>query len=428
MDTSCATAAARLCDRIEAADGEIRAFVPEPGRRERLLHEARMADARWNGPGGRPVLFGVPVGVKDIVRVDGLPTRAGSDVPAEALAGPQASLIDRLRAAGALVAGKTVTAEFAVTAPGPTRNPHHLDHTPGGSSSGSAAAVAAGMVPLAIGTQTIGSMIRPAAYCGVVGFKPTHGRIPSDGVIANAPTFDTVGLFAPDVATLAPAAAVLCDGWRPSGDGEEGTGRRPVLGIPLGPYLDRADTEATSSFEERAGRLEAAGFTVRRMPFPDDFDQVRADQVVIGRYELARAHAAWFPRYAARYHEQTAEAIRQGQRIGDDAYAAALGERAAFRDRLVAAMDRDGIDLWITPAATGPAPYGLKSTGDSVMSLPWSYAGVPALALPAGRAAGRAAGSLPLGVQCAARPGADERLLGWAVDLESTLGGSSAPV
>ncbi|MEU1943740.1 amidase [Streptomyces sp. NPDC020125] len=425
MDTSCATAAARVCDRIEAADGEIRAFVPEPGRRERLLREARTADARWNGPaGGRPVLFGVPVGVKDIVHVDGLPTRAGSDVPAEALAGPQASLIDRLRAAGALVAGKTVTAEFAVTAPGPTRNPHHLDHTPGGSSSGSAAAVAAGMVPLAIGTQTIGSMIRPAAYCGVVGFKPTHGRIPSDGVIANAPTFDTVGVFAPDVATLAPAAAVLCDGWRPSGDGGEATGRRPVLGIPLGPYLDRADAEARSSFEERAGRLEAAGFTVRRVPFPDDFDRVAAERVVIGRYELARTHAVWFPRYAERYREQTAEAIRQGQRIGDDAYAAALGERAAFRDRLVAAMDRDGIDLWITPAATGPAPYGLKSTGDSVMSLPWSYAGVPALALPAGRAAG----SLPLGVQCVARPGADERLLGWALDLESTLGGSSAPV
>ncbi|MGW7752701.1 amidase family protein [Streptomyces violaceusniger] len=424
MDTSCATAAARACDRIEDADGEIRAFVPEPGRRERLLREARMADQRWDGSGGRPALFGVPVGVKDIVHVDELPTRAGSDVPAEALAGPQASLIGRLRAAGALVAGKTVTAEFAVTAPGPTRNPHHLGHSPGGSSSGSAAAVAAGMVPLAVGTQTIGSMIRPAAYCGVVGFKPTHGRIPSDGVIANAPTFDTVGLFAPDVATLAPAAAVLCDGWRPSGDSGEATGRRPVLGIPLGPYLDRADAEASSSFEERAGRLEAAGSTVRRMPFPDDFDQVRADQVVIGRYELARTHAVWFPRYAERYREQTAEAIRQGQRIGDDAYAAALRARAAFRDRLVAAMDRDGIDLWITPAATGPAPYGLQSTGDSVMSLPWSYAGVPALALPAGLAAG----SLPLGVQCVARPGADERLLGWALDLESTLVGSSTPV
>ncbi|WP_262704183.1 MULTISPECIES: amidase [Streptomyces] len=438
MDTSCAGAAARTCDRIEAGDGEIQAFVPEPGRRERLGREARVADERWGKVDGRPPLYGVMVGVKDIVRVEGLPTRAGSDVPAEALAGAEASLVGRLREAGALVVGKTVTAEFAVTAPGPTRNPHHLDHTPGGSSSGSAAAVAAGMVPLAVGTQTIGSMIRPAAYCGVVGFKPTHGRVPSDGVIPNAPTFDTVGLFARDVATLAPAAAVLCDGWRPSGEGGEtsreggeasgegwaAAGRRPVLGVPLGPYLDRADAEARSSFEERAGRLEAAGFGVRHVPFPDDFERVVAEQRVINRYELARSHAVWFPRHGGRYREQTAEAIREGQRMSHDAYAAALRARAEFRERLVAAMDRDGIDLWITPAATGPAPYGLKSTGDSVMSLPWSYAGTPALALPAGRAAN----SLPLGVQCVARPGADERLLGWAPDVESVLVATSAPV
>ncbi|AGP53494.1 amidase [Streptomyces rapamycinicus] len=431
MDTSCATAAAWTCDRIEAGDGEIQAFVPEPGRRERLARAARVADERWREVDGRPPLYGVMVGVKDNVRVEGLPTRAGSDVPAEVLAGAEASLVGRLREAGALVAGKTVTAEFAVTAPGPTRNPRHPGHTPGGSSSGSAAAVAAGMVPLAVGTQTIGSMIRPAAYCGVVGFKPTHGRIPSDGVIPNAPTFDTVGLFAPDVATLAPAAVVLCDGWRPSGGGETSggggetaVGRRPVLGVPLGPYLDRADAEARDSFEERAGQLEAAGFTVRRVPFPDDFERVVAEQRVINRYELARTHAVWFPRHGERYREQTAAAIREGQRMTHDAYAAALRARAEFRERLVAAMDRDGIDLWITPAATGPAPYGLQSTGNSVMSLPWSYAGTPALALPAGRAAN----SLPLGVQCVARPGADERLLGWAPDVESVLVGTSAPV
>ncbi|GAA0916235.1 MULTISPECIES: amidase [Streptomyces violaceusniger group] len=425
METSCAVAAMRTCDRIEAEDGEILAFVPEPGRRERLARAARVADERWGDVDGRPPLYGVMVGVKDIVHVEGVPTGAGSDVPAEVLAGAEASLVGRLREAGALVAGKTVTAEFAVTAPGPTRNPHHLGHTPGGSSSGSAAAVAAGMVPLAVGTQTIGSMIRPAAYCGVLGFKPTHGRIPSDGVIPNAPTFDTVGLFAADVATLAPAAAVLCDGWRPSGEGgEAAAGRRPVLGVPLGPYLDRADAEARKSFAEWAGHLAAAGFTVRRVPFPDDFERVVAEQRVINRYELARSHAVWFPRHGERYREQTVEAIREGQRMSHDAYAAALRARAGFRERLVAAMDRDGIDLWITPAATGPAPYGLESTGNSVMSLPWSYAGAPALALPAGRAAN----SLPLGVQCVARPGADERLLGWAPDVESVLVGTSAPV
>ncbi|HEX5542223.1 MAG TPA: amidase, partial [Micromonospora sp.] len=178
---------ARLCDRIDEVDPELQAFVPEPDRRGRLAEEARSVAARWTRPETRPALYGVPVGVKDVVRVDGLPIRAGSAFPPEVLGGAQASVVERLRAAGALVAGKTVTAEFAASAPGPTRNPHDPAYTPGGSSSGSAAAVAAGMVPLAIGTQTIGSMIRPAAFCGVVGFKPTHGRIPADGVIAHSP-------------------------------------------------------------------------------------------------------------------------------------------------------------------------------------------------------------------------------------------------
>ncbi|MEU1801013.1 amidase [Streptomyces sp. NPDC019937] len=414
-----------LCDRIEAADHRVHAFVPEPGRRARLRREARAAAERWPDPAGRPPLYGVPVGVKDIVHVDGLPTRAGSAVPAEALAGPQASLIDRLRAAGALVAGKTVTAEFAVTAPGPTRNPHDPGHTPGGSSSGSAAAVAAGMVPLAIGTQTIGSMIRPAAYCGVVGFKPTHGRIPADGVIPNAPTFDTVGLFAPDTAALSPAAGVLCDDWRPEpAGGGPGEGRRPVLAVPTGPYLDRAEAEAAAAFEDQVRRLADAGFPVRRVPLPADFDALVARQEVINRYELARTHAEWFPRYGELYREQTAAKIRQGRRIDHEEYASALRDRDRFRDRLTAVMDQEGIDLWITPAATGPAPRGLDSTGDSIMCLPWSVAGVPVLGLPAGRAAN----SLPLGLQCVARAGADERLLAWGPGIELVLGGPSAPV
>ncbi|MFI0815803.1 amidase [Streptomyces sp. NPDC021098] len=419
-----------ICDRIEAADRRIHAFVPEPGRRDRLRREVRAAAERWPDPADRPPLYGVPVGVKDIVHVDGLPTRAGSAVPAEALAGPQASLVGRLRAAGALVAGKTVTAEFAVTAPGPTRNPHDVAHTPGGSSSGSAAAVAAGMVPLAIGTQTIGSMIRPAAYCGVVGFKPTHGRIPADGVIPNVPTFDTVGLFAPDTYGLSPAAAVLCDDWRPVPvggvpvGGVPGEGPRPVLAVPTGPYLGRAEPAALDAFEERARRLADAGFPVRRIPFPADVDTLVARQRVINRYEVARTHAEWFPRYGELYREQTVTAIRQGQRIDRDTYASALRDRERYRERLIAAMDVEGIDLWIAPGATGPAPRGLASTGDSIMCLPWSVAGLPVLGLPAGRAAG----SLPLGLQCVARPGADERLLEWGPGIELVLGGPSAPV
>ncbi|MGW3241401.1 amidase [Streptomyces sp. NPDC001070] len=392
----------RTCDRIDRLDGRIKAFVREPDRRGRLAAEAAAAP-----PG---VLSGVMVGVKDIVRIDGMDTRAGSAVPPEALAGPQAPLVDRLRAAGALIAGKTVTAEFAVTAPGPTRNPHNTAHTPGGSSSGSAAAVAAGMVPLAIGTQTVGSVIRPAAFCGVVGFKPTFGRVPVDGVIANAPSFDTVGVLASDVAAAARGASVLCDDWReqPADDG------RPVLGIPVGPYLDRAGAEAREAFAARAKRLEAAGWTVREvplMPGPGEFEAVVRQLYVMNRYEVARTHADWFPRHGRLYREQTVAAIREGHAVGRDDYERAVGERRVFRERLLEAMGE--VDVWLAPSATGPAPFGLGSTGDSVMCLPWSNAGFPAVSLPAGYAAN----GLPLGLQVVGRPGEDEELLRWAAEL-----------
>ncbi|MFK0291586.1 amidase [Streptomyces sp. NPDC090442] len=407
----------RTCDRIDAVDGRVRAFVPEPGRRARLLAAAReLAATAPQGAGGRPVLYGVPVGIKDIVHVNGLPTRAGSALPPEELAGPQATVVDRLLAAGALVAGKTVTAEFAVTAPGPTRNPHNTAHTPGGSSSGSAAAVAAGMVPLAIGTQTVGSMIRPAAYCGVVGFKPTYGRIPLAGVIPNAVGFDTLGCYATDVAGVALAAPVLCDGWRAAA----APGRPPVLGVPVGPYLDRAGDEALRAFWAQREALTAAGHEVREVPVMADFAGVVEQLFTMNRYEVARAHARWFARHGAFYREQTAAAIHEGQPIGDAVYQDARERRAAFRERLAAAGADAGIDLWIAPAATGPAPADLTTTGSSIMCLPWSNAGLPSLSLPAGRAAD----GLPLGLQLVGRSAADEELLSWAAGIERALNGA----
>ncbi|MFE6689983.1 amidase [Streptomyces sp. NPDC057743] len=413
-----AGAVRRTCDRIDAVDGRVRAFLPEPGRRARLLAAAReLAAIDPRGPGGRPVLYGVPIGVKDIVHVNGLPTRAGSALPPEELAGPQATVMDRLRAAGALIAGKTVTAEFAVTAPGPTRNPHNTAHTPGGSSSGSAAAVAAGMVPLAIGTQTVGSMIRPAAYCGVVGFKPTYGRIPLAGVIPNAVSFDTLGCYATDVAGIALTAPVLCDGWRTAA----GPGRPPVLGVPVGPYLDRAGDEALRAFHAQRQALTAAGYEVREAPVMADFAGIVEQLFTMNRYEVARAHVRWFARHGARYREQTAAALRAGQSIGDAAYQEARERRAAFRERLAADAAGAGIDLWIAPAATGPAPADLTTTGSSIMCLPWSNAGLPSLSLPAGRAAN----GLPLGLQLVGRSGADEELLSWAADIERALNGAA---
>ncbi|MCF3965075.1 amidase family protein, partial [Streptomyces fuscigenes] len=335
-------------------------------------------------------------------------------LPPAALAGPEAVLVDRLRAAGALIAGKTVTAEFAVLAPGPTRNPRNLAHTPGGSSSGSAAAVAAGMVPLAVGTQTVGSMIRPAAYCGVVGFKPTFGRIPVDGVIANAPSFDTVGVFAPDVAGVERGAAALCDTW----DGQaRRPPRAPVFGIPEGPYLRRADADALAAFDQQVLRLRTAGFEVRGVPVMGDFERVVAQLYVMNRYEVARTHAGWFAAHGALYRPETVTAIREGQAIGEAEYSRAVGERADFGARLADATASAGIDAWITPAATGPAPLGLGTTGSSVMCLPWSNAGWPSLTVPAATTPD----GLPLGLQLVSPRGTDERLLDWGAAAAAAL-------
>jgi Asp-tRNA(Asn)/Glu-tRNA(Gln) amidotransferase A subunit family amidase len=406
------------CDRIEREDRAIRAFVAEPGRRARVAEQAAAVRLRWPDAARRPALFGVPAGVKDVIRVDGLPIRAGSQLPPDVLHGAQAEVVTRLLAAGAIVAGQTATAEFAVLAPGPTRNPRELRHTPGGSSSGSAAAVAAGMVPLALGTQTIASVIRPAAYCGVAGFRPTYGRVPAAGVIAFAPSLDTVGWFAPEVAGLTRAAGVLCDRWRPSG--AAGTAARsagmPVLGVPSGPYLEQASPEALAAFAAQVELLRAAGFPVREVPVLADLDHILRQLFVITRYELTRGHASWFRHYGELYRPETATAIRQGKAVGRSEHAAALTWLAAFRSELAEAMEAAAIEAWITPAATGPAPASLASTGDPAMSVPWSLAGLPAVSLPAGLVAG-----LPVGLQCAGSAGADEQLLRAAALIETAL-------
>lgn len=402
-----------LCDRIGEVDADLHAFVDEPGRRERLGREAAVLERRWVE---RPALFGVAVGVKDIIRVDGLPTRAGSRLPPDEFAGPEAAVVTRLRDLGAVVLGKTVTAEFASSAPGPTRNPHDIGHTPGGSSSGSAVAVATGMAPFALGTQTIGSIVRPAAYCGVVGFKPSFDRIPTAGVIPNAPTFDTVGLFTADVAGMTFLAPLVCSGWRPYAGS-----RRPVLGVPEGPYADQADDGALVAFEAVLDRLRNAGYEVREIPALADIEDVNHRHRTINRFEFARTHADWFDRYGDRYHELTAVAVREGRRVDPAAYQQALMERERFADELTAAMVAAGIDAWIAPAATGPAPTGLDSTGDPVMNLPWTQARMPVLALPI------ASDGLPLGVQVVAKPGADEQLLSWATELAAAVASRRTP-
>jgi Asp-tRNA(Asn)/Glu-tRNA(Gln) amidotransferase A subunit family amidase len=403
---------ARLEALFAVREPEVRAFLGEERRFERLRREAAELDRRWPDAAARPPLFGVPVGVKDIFHVDGFETRGGSRLPPDALEGPEAACVTALKAAGALILGKTVSTEFAYFAPGPTRNPWNLEHTPGGSSSGSAAAVAAGLSPLALGTQTIGSILRPAAFCGVVGFKPSYERISRDGVIPLAPSFDHLGFFTPDVAGAARAAAVLCRVWQP-----ETPPRKPRLGVPEGPYLERAAGEGLVHFREVCRRLAAAGYAVEPVPAMEDFGEIVERHFRVTAAEAAQVHRDWFARFSDLYDRRTAELIERGQAVTDEELARNLDGREELRHALTSLMDRHRIDLWLSPPALGAAPRGLEATGDPAMNLPWTHAGMPAVSLPTGR---NAAG-LPMGLQVAARWWADEELLAWAVELERGL-------
>lgn len=402
----------RLNDRIDqiesrfaAREAEVLAYVPEVDRFDRLRRDAAALEQRWPDVATRPPLFGTLVGVKDIFRVDGFETRAGSRLPPEALAGPEAASVRQIKNAGALIVGKTVTTEFAYFGPGPTRNPHNPAHTPGGSSSGSAAAVAAGLAEITLGTQTIGSIVRPASFCGVVGFKPSYDRVARAGVIPLSPSLDHVGPFAANVADVQRASAALIPDWR-----SNVTPAAPIIGVPGGSYLQRADVEMRVHIAELTDKLEAGGFEVRRIDAFEDFDALvtRHQRIVAG--DAARVHAIWFSQYGDRYHPRTRELILRGQDIGDAELETLRASRFVLRQQLSTLMDEHGLDLWASPSAPGAAPAGLESTGDPIMNLPWTHAGFPTISLPSGRAEN----GLPLGLQLATRFGQDEELLAWA--------------
>ena len=298
-------------ERFEEKEPHVRAFIPEEGRFERLRQEAQSLPARFEAPDNKPELSGMLAGVKDIFHVVGMPTRAGSRLPPEVLAGEEAASVKLLKEAGCLILGKTVSTEFAYFTPGPTRNPHNLEYSPGGSSSGSAAAVAAGMCALALGTQTIGSIIRPAAFCGVVGLKPSYERISREGVIPLSPSLDHVGFFTPDVTAARQAAPFLYRDWQAN----RGLLSRPVLGVPDGPYLEKASKEARAHFQETCQRLTTAGYEIRWVGIFQDLPAIinRHNLVLAG--EAARVHQDWFRDYSHLYSSHTVSLIRSGQAI-----------------------------------------------------------------------------------------------------------------
>ncbi len=391
------------------------AFLPETRRWERLAKDADALLTRFPDPAKRPPLFGLPIGVKDIFHVDGLPTRAGSRLTPDVLAGDESIVVTRLKELGALILGKTVTTEFAWFGPGPTRNPHNPAHTPGGSSSGSAAAVAAGLTPLTLGTQTIGSINRPAAFCGVVGYKPSYDLFSREGVIPLSESVDHVGYFTRTVADAAFVWERLADEWR-MGDGEWEM-RQPVLGIPVGKYLESATPEGLAHFWEWVERLRDAGYMVKEIEMLADFERIYHHHYALVSVDAANYHAK-FKKHSHLYHLQTFNLVGEARLIDAETYQAARASRLELRERLENAMDEHGIDLWLSPPATGPAPEGIDSTGSPIMNLPWTHAGMPTLSIPAGVSGER---RLPMGLQLAGRFGLDAALFEHGLFVERTI-------
>jgi Asp-tRNA(Asn)/Glu-tRNA(Gln) amidotransferase A subunit family amidase len=404
---------AQVESRFLEREPSILAFIPEEKRFTRLHQEANALVLRHPDLIKRPLLFGAPVGIKDIFHVQGFTTQAGSRLPSDVLQGKEAESVSRLKKAGVLIFGKTVTTEFAYFSPGPTRNPHHPEHTPGGSSSGSAAAVAAGFCHLALGTQTIGSITRPASFCGVVGLKPTYDRISREGVIPLSPSLDHIGFFVPDIESAIDVGRVLYKDW----DELSGPLKKPILGIPDGPYLQSVSEEGLAHFERVYTLLENAGYELHRIQTMLDFAEIRARHDVIMSAEAAQVHKTWFEKFENLYSEKFTELIRRGRSIPNDQYRTALEARDNFRAEIRRTFLDHNIDVWISPSTVGPAPKSLESTGDPVMNLPWTQAGLPALNLPAGKNQD----GLPLGLQVVGNWYKDESLLFWAQDIENVL-------
>ena len=405
---------------VEACLAQVRAREPEVLAwahvdADGALAAARERDAEVKAGRLRGPLHGVPVGIKDIFDVAGMPTTAGAREFAHTRPTRDSGAVARLRAAGAVILGKTHTTQFAFRDPAPTRNPWNPAHTPGGSSSGSAAAVAARMVPGAIGSQTVGSILRPAAYCGVVGLKGPHGLVPLDGCVPLAWSLDHAGPFARSVADAALVLSVL------AGQPIEPTAvQAPRLAIGR-QLFDRAEPELRRHLDAVVGRLTAAGARVTTVDLPPAFAGIHASGQVVLEVEAATYHQPTFAKYASDYGPGMAEMIPRGLARPATEYVVANRARLAFRDAMIPLLEAH--DAVLSPTAPGVAPAGLGWTGDASLCAPWSSAGVPSISLPSGvDAAG-----LPLALQLVQATGGLTRLLGTAAWCETALGFTGRP-
>ena len=366
-------------------------------------------------------LHGLPVAVKDNIDTADAPTACGSGIFSGHRPQTDAACVALLKDAGAYVLGKTVLAEFANSTPGPTRNPHAPAHTPGGSSSGSAAAVAAHMAPLALGTQTAGSVIRPAAFCGVVGYKPSPRLVPRAGVKPNSDTLDEVGVFARSVEDAALAAAVLAaqPAWREL-PAQGAGGAAPALGSVATPRQHLASAAALAALERTVRRLARQGARLSEVAWPRPFDGLFEAQQVVQLFETARALAPEFMHRRQELSPRLVEVIEQGRATPAARYAAALQLGRACAAAI------DGLfgtaEVLLTLSAPGEAPAGLESTGDPVFNRPWQLLGCPMINLPVPRGLAQGDHGLPLGLTLLARPGDETRLWAAAGWIEARLG------
>lgn len=388
----------RAClERVAERDGQVRAFAHLDA--DGALAQARALDA---GPVRGP-LHGLPLGVKDLFDTAALPTTYGSPVYAGHRPAADAASVTLCREAGAVILGKTVTTEFAYFTPGPTRNPHQLDHTPGGSSSGSAAAVADTMLPLALGTQTAGSIIRPAAYCGVVGYKPSLGRVTGAGVKSLSQTLDVVGGFGRSVRDAALLGAVLTGDQRLMQCADDSAA--PRIGLFPTPAWPQADADTQAAWAQAVRVLAALVPGCRDVPAPAGFGDLIQLQKDVMFFEMARALSHERVQHRERLSPQLNDLLDAGMRITGATHAANLAQTETWRRHIDALFDSH--DVLLTPSATGTAPQGVDATGDPLFCRSWSLLGLPSVHLPFARGAQ----GLPVGLQLVGRHGQDHQLL-----------------
>jgi aspartyl-tRNA(Asn)/glutamyl-tRNA(Gln) amidotransferase subunit A len=379
--------------------------------RERVLEEARRCEAEARQKRFRGPLHGIPIGVKDIFYTAGLRTTMGSQPFAQFIPDHDARVVTKLKQAGALVLGKTVTTVFVFLDPGPTRNPWNLAHTPGGSSSGSAAAVAARMCPAAIGSQTVGSVGRPAGFNGLVSIVPTQSRISLDGAFPLAWSLDHVGGLTRSV----PDLELLLDAISETSIERVAAPPRPRIGVLREYFLDNMTPETRTLQDALVSKLAAANFRVDEVRLPARFDLALPALRTIIRSEVASVHEQLFRDNPEAYGPKLRELVETGMLLTSADYLRARRLRRQYQRDMVRLFDN--FDVLLTPAARGPAPEGVGSTGDPIMNAPWSLADFPTMTIPYALASN----GLPVGVQLSAAPLQEGLLLAVGKAVESVV-------